>query len=480
KEDSFPTRDTEYVNFNTQAKELNLILPISNYHHNLGGLWYSILLGNNRNIQKLHSDNLSLDLFVAGILFIMGVYHISLFSLRREDKSPLYFGLLCLLISLRTLVTGEKYLHSLIPTLGYSIGLSLEYLTLYLGIPLFIEFIHSIFTQEINSIVRKIILISSLIFSSFVIALPPIYFTQTLPIVQLLALFTTFYSINHLIKSVRRKREGAKTFLAGSLIFALFIINDILHANQIINTGQYTPLGLVAFIFSQSFLLTSRFSNAFRQVKDLTQNLEKKVEERTQTLALANQEIADSRKETEELNELIKNINSVSSLTDVMMYLMYYLETNYAYNTFWLVLYDKNTNLLQTTVCVSSTLSENATNYLKNLILNPEDSYSICNSYKEQKMNYRERDNSQLSFQDKDILEQTQFEYLFHLPFVVYGECIGILTIHKADGEKIPLTEQERMSRFTDLISGAVYNSILYKDSQLAKEQAEESYQKAN
>jgi signal transduction histidine kinase len=63
---------------------------------------------------------------------------------------------------------------------------------------------------------------------------------------------------------------------------------------------------------------------------------------------------------------------------------------------------------------------------------------------------------------------------------VIYGECIGILTIHKADGEKIPLTEQERMSRFTDLISGAVYNSILFRDSQLAKEKAEESFQKAN
>jgi hypothetical protein len=346
REDSIPARGTEYINLYTKDKELNLLVSISNFHYNLGGLWYSIILGNDKKIQNLHSNTLSIDLFVTGILFIMGVYHLSLFYLRREDKSPLYFGLFCLLISLRTLLTGERYLHTFIPNLGYSLSLSLEYLTFCLGNLIFLEFLNSIYPQEINSIIQRILLVSSLIFSSIVLAFPPIYFTKTLTVVQLLVLFSILYAIYILINSIRKKREGAKTFLSGFLFFGMIIVNDILHSNGIINTGQYAPIGLVVFIFSQSFLLTSRFANAFRQVNDLTQNLEKKVEERTTNLALANQEIADSKKETEELNDLIKNINSVSSLTDVMMFLMYYLETNYAYNSFWLVLYDKNNNKL--------------------------------------------------------------------------------------------------------------------------------------
>jgi transcriptional regulator with GAF, ATPase, and Fis domain len=156
------------------------------------------------------------------------------------------------------------------------------------------------------------------------------------------------------------------------------------------------------------------------------------------------------------------------------------LETNYTYNSFWLVLSDKKSNLLQTSFCVSNTLSKDAIEYLKSLSFHPEDPLSICSTYREQKLVYRDKEDSLLSDSDHDILNKTEFSYLFHLPFVVYGECIGILTIHKADGEKIPLTEQERMSRFTDLISGAVYNSILFRDSQLAKEKAEESFQKAN
>ena len=479
REDSIPDRNVEYINLDNRDKVLILHLPISNFHYNKGGLRNSISLGNNKKIQNLHSNTLSLELFVTGILFIMGVYHLSLFFLRREDKSPLYFGLFCLLVSLRTLLTGDRYLHSLIPNLGYSLSLSLEYLTFYLGIPVFIEFLNSIYPQEISSIFRRIVLVPSLFFSSFVITIPPFYFTETLPVVQLLALNSIIYTIYVLIKSVRNRREGAKTFLSGCIFFGMIIVNDILHDNFIINTGQYAPIGFVVFIFSQSFLLTSRFANAFRQVNDLTQNLEKKVEERTTNLAIANQEIADSKKETEELNDLIKNINSVSSLTDVMMFLMYYLETNYAYNSFWLVLYDKNKSRLQTTVCVSSSLSETAINYLKSLSLNPEDSLSIYTCYTEQKMIYREKEDPLVSKQDKDIIDQTQFGYLFHLPFVVYGECIGILTLHKADGLLVPQEEQAKMGRFTELISGAVYNSILYRDSQVAKEQVEESFQKA-
>ena len=91
REDSIPDRNVEYINLDNRDKELNLLVPISNFHNNLGGLWYPILLGNNKKIQNLHSNNLSIELFVTGILFIMGVYHLSLFYLRREDKSPLYF-----------------------------------------------------------------------------------------------------------------------------------------------------------------------------------------------------------------------------------------------------------------------------------------------------------------------------------------------------------------------------------------------------
>ncbi|NBU99533.1 MAG: hypothetical protein EBS19_15210, partial [Spirochaetia bacterium] len=77
----------------------------------------------------------------------------------------------------------------------------------------------------------------------------------------------------------------------GFFFFGATVVNDILYDNNEINTGLYASYGLVIFIFSQSFLLTSRFANAFHQVKDLSLNLEKKVEDRTSDLELQKQKI---------------------------------------------------------------------------------------------------------------------------------------------------------------------------------------------
>jgi two-component system sensor histidine kinase ChiS len=85
---------------------------------------------------------------------------------------------------------------------------------------------------------------------------------------QIILLFAIINGIYTLIKAMSAKRNGAGIFLIGFLIFGLFMINDILFNRNIINTGLYVPVGLVAFIFAQSYLLSARFSMAFTDAKE--------------------------------------------------------------------------------------------------------------------------------------------------------------------------------------------------------------------
>jgi signal transduction histidine kinase len=80
----------------------------------------------------------------------------------------------------------------------------------------------------------------------------------------------TLYVITLIYFEYRRDREGIKIFLLGSIIFTVIVINDILHSKNIIVTGYLIPVGLVIFIFFQSFNLSSRFSKAFEDVKTLS------------------------------------------------------------------------------------------------------------------------------------------------------------------------------------------------------------------
>jgi hypothetical protein len=459
----------------TVQGELILTLIVSNFHDTRGGYKSSLFLGTHQEILRKREGSLSLELFLAGILFIMGSYHISLFYLRREDRSALFFGAVCLLISLRTLITGESYLSNLFPSISYVLGNKLEYLTLYLGLLVFLEFISSLYPLEINLNLHKILHWICMLLSIFVVISSTLSLSKTLPFFQFLLLISIIYALIILVRAIRNHRSGAKTFLFGFIFFSFTLINDIMYNNHIVDTGYYSSFGLVVFILSQSFLLSSRFANAFHLVKDLTLNLEQKVEECTRTLEEANRQIEDSRKEIEELNIFIQNINSVPNLTDMMMFVIYYLETNFGYNTFWLVLHDKNANKLNTVFCVSSTLPEENVQYLKSLSLHPEDSLSVCSTFQKQVPLFLSKDDPKVTKRDKELSSKVDLSYLFHLPFVIYGDCFGILTLHKEDGLNVPQNEQTKMSRFTELISGSFYNSILYRNSQVAKEEAEKA-----
>jgi signal transduction histidine kinase len=165
-----------------------------------------------------------------------------------------------------------------------------------------------------NYYVRKIILGASSLYSMIVILFPTKIFTRMMSSFQIILVISILYFLVLFIRAIVKKREGANIFLIGTFLFCIFIINDILYDNNTINTGLYAPYGLVIFIFSQAFLLTSRFANAFHQVKDLSLNLERKVEDRTRDLALQKQKIEAAYQELQETQSQLIEAERMASL----------------------------------------------------------------------------------------------------------------------------------------------------------------------
>ena len=279
-EDSKPTLSMDYINFTPIEKEFYLVICISNFHHARGGFWSSITMGNPQSISHLKEYYLTIDIFVSGVLFIMGIYHFSLFYLRRDDKSNLYFGIICSIIFIRTIITGERYIFTYFPHISYSVRLALDYLTMNLVLPFPLAFFFSLYPTWKNKKVLYIINLLTIILVSINIFLPPSIFTKTLVISHMILVTLLIYLITLIFLEYKRDREGIKIFLIGSIIFIGITFNDILYNKNIIATGNLSSVGLVIFIFFQSFLLSSRFSKAFEDVKILSS-----------TLKLSNQEL---------------------------------------------------------------------------------------------------------------------------------------------------------------------------------------------
>lgn len=289
----------------SQLGTLYITIQVSNFHHKKGGLWETIYLGENKQIHTQREKKIALSLFLVGSLFIIGLYHIGLFLQRRKDTSVFWFGLFSLLFSFRSLITNEYFIYNLIPNFDFNWQITFEYLTICIGTPVILLFIARIFPKDIHKIPMSLIIYPSLIISLIVLFSPPQIFTHTLQTMQFIILVNCVYVIYITIITTIRKRDGAKSFFMGAFVFTLFIINDILHGNQIIQTGNYASFGFFWFIFSQAFLLSSRFSHAFIQVEELSKNLEVKVIERTNQLELAKNE---AEKEREKSDKLLINI----------------------------------------------------------------------------------------------------------------------------------------------------------------------------
>jgi len=88
---------------------MDIVIHISNFHFRWGGIYNNIELGTFGQIHRRYLKNIISDFFLFGSILIMGLYHLALFCLRRKDRSPLFFGLVCIFIAVRTIMIHHAH-----------------------------------------------------------------------------------------------------------------------------------------------------------------------------------------------------------------------------------------------------------------------------------------------------------------------------------------------------------------------------------
>ncbi|WP_020531530.1 PP2C family protein-serine/threonine phosphatase [Flexithrix dorotheae] len=305
----------------SEENELDIVLQVANFHHLSGGLRTEVLLGEMETLENSIEMENTWVIMILGSIFIMAFYHLGIFILRKKYHTPLFFSLFCLCISIRIGVITEPFL-TYFSSLNWLVGIKIEYTFFYLSLPAFAWFALAVFKNEVN---KKIVLILTYIGGAVALTTAltsPKIFRLVLVPYQILIIISCIYFIFCIVKAIRNKREGSVTFLLGWGILFFTIFNDILYTNNVIDTANLVSFGLFILIFSQAFVLSSRFTNAFEENEILTEelgntnkNLELKVEERTKTLKETNLSLGKKNKQiTESIQYASKIQNAI--LTD--------------------------------------------------------------------------------------------------------------------------------------------------------------------
>ncbi len=320
KKNYIPQWSPHAVDFSADADTLDIIIHVANFDHVQGGAWREIKFGSAKAIHELRERMLAFELLIFGALLIMFLYHLSLFLMRRKDKWYLYFAAFCFFMAFRTIITGnERYLIHL-TNMRWDVSRLLSYILYYLLIATMGMFLNSLFKEEFKKWFLRYLQIAAVIYIALTIILPAAIYTQLLIGFHIVSLTFAVYAPYALFLSVRRKRQGSRTFLVGVMIMVIATVNDILFDQQIINTGNILPFGLFLFILLQAIMLAIRLTRAFFETEKLTveldfysKNLEKLVDIKTKSLQEANKnltekniQITKQKEEIQEKNEELK------------------------------------------------------------------------------------------------------------------------------------------------------------------------------
>ncbi len=251
----------------------DIVLHVSNYFERNGGIWNPITLGTVTTVSRIMNVEFAFDLFICGILFIMGIYHLFMFVFRRKERGSLMFGLYCLVFSLRVALVNTRLLHVMSVVNIWPYLYKLEFMTFYAGVPIFTLLIYYLYRRVFNQHVLKAVLAISSVFIMLLIFLPTSYVSYTLTPFQLFTLMTGGYVIYVLIRSLYYSYEGAGLFLAGMIILFLTTIADIIRAQFVINIRHVSPIGFTIVLVLQSIIMAKRFSSSFNKVEKLTSDL---------------------------------------------------------------------------------------------------------------------------------------------------------------------------------------------------------------
>jgi PAS domain S-box-containing protein len=322
--------DTEIVSFYAKTPKLDIVIHVVNWRYSKGGVWSQLYISQGDIAKDKRAKRISLLFVLFGGLLVMSFYHGGLYFLRKKETSSLFFFLWTLAASFRLLFSGRYYPIYDLVDVGWYWTIKVEYLTFYVAIPLFMQFVYEIFPKSIHkNFIRMFNLIGfSMAFAVFFMDISMM--TRTVIFYQIYTLTGILYIFVSLFKILKQKEAGVYIFILGFIILTIAVIHDILVSNQIVDRNYWFPIGMLSFVFLQAYLLASRFTNTFSKAEVLSMqlnymnlHLEKIVDERTEKLKAANEllkqkneEVSRQSDQLELMNKELKKLSVAASETD--------------------------------------------------------------------------------------------------------------------------------------------------------------------
>jgi 7TM diverse intracellular signalling len=281
KEKTIPQWVHKTVSFTSTSDTVKIVLQLANFHHNKGGGGRNaIYLGTEDRIKSHFNWAIGSNMSEAIILFIEGI--VFLFVYRRMDKSViLYFSLLCMTWSIRSIFSNLYPLILVFPNFNWEWQVKIEYITLYLTVIWAALFFTRLFKESSNALVSYLPVVVNIIFVIFTLLTPAIVFSRWISIYLGVAALVILYAVILIIRALITDREGSwflmSTIWIGVLLFGYDIVayqSSFSYNIVFLNIGYVLifMLTTIALLFHLGIFKTKTKEKDFLTYKDLYQS----------------------------------------------------------------------------------------------------------------------------------------------------------------------------------------------------------------
>lgn len=421
--------------FVNNKDNVHLVLQVSNHNFRDGGTWDKLHLGTQSQMANKREASIALEIFYFGVLLIMGLYHLWLYTFRTTDVSKLYFGALCITISLRSLMIGNKYLLGLYDNINYALTLKLEYLTFYAVAYFMLNYVYLFFKEDFS---KKVIIFCKSFCLLFIIAtifVPPLVASKFVVVFQIFTLLLCAYSIIVIFKSYLRKNRAIAVVGVGCLLAIAISAVSVLGYLGIINTKDYSILGFFILILINAFILAMTQAKAYIKIENLSKEKEQYLLE-------------------EKLREITFLLNSTLNLGEVLDKLLETLKE--------LVPYDSASFFMEE----NGRYNVMAANGFENM----NDIYKISINKNDDTL-FKELSGTNATLLVSNVKEDSRFKYFTDLsvieswmgiPIMFKGKMVGILTLDSSEKDIYTKYHTDIAFSFANHAAMAIENAKLY------------------
>ncbi|MGL1891702.1 MAG: adenylate/guanylate cyclase domain-containing protein [Spirochaetaceae bacterium] len=255
------------INFTPQKKSVDLVIEFSHFYFNTKYLFKWIVLGNTSDIVRLYIKSQSKDYITFGLLIICSFLFLLIYIINRKNSYNLFLSLFSISYGLRSFLMKNTTLYYMIPSLKWEYIYMITKASELWALSFILLFFRSLFPEELDNIVTKIIVSATLVMSLLTF-IPLEYFNKhnVLLVFHILVLISGVYIISRLLKTVQKYRSYAVPAMITVIFFFSTIVFDIFASRIMVIFDYYSAQFVFLLIITMFLMIGKNRSDTSRSV----------------------------------------------------------------------------------------------------------------------------------------------------------------------------------------------------------------------